>query len=86
MTATKLAVLAGALIAAPAFAQTNVEVPPGTTTTVQSQPQQPPRARTNRLDGRHLPLLDGDDGMGVEHGAQQCLSAPDASIAPQLFQ
>jgi hypothetical protein len=46
VTANKLAVLVGALIAAPAFAQTTVDVPPGTSTTVQSQPQQPPPPST----------------------------------------
>jgi hypothetical protein len=48
VTANKLAVLACALVAAPAaFAQTSVDVPPGTTTTVQSQPQQPPPPSTS---------------------------------------
>jgi len=42
VTANKLAVLASAIITVPALAQTTVDVPPGTTTTVQSQPQQQP--------------------------------------------
>ena len=46
MTAYKLAVLACALAAPAAFAQTTVDVPSGSTTTVQSQPQQPPPSST----------------------------------------
>jgi hypothetical protein len=46
VAANKLAVLACALVAAPAFAQTTVDVPSGSTTTVQSQPQQPPPSTT----------------------------------------
>jgi hypothetical protein len=45
VTRKSLAVLASALVAAPAIAQTTVEVPSGTTTTVQAPPppqQQPP--------------------------------------------
>jgi hypothetical protein len=49
VTAHQLGFFLSALVAAPAFAQTTVDVPPGTTTTVQSQPQQqapPPPSTT----------------------------------------
>jgi hypothetical protein len=55
VTANRLAVLASALIAAPAFAQTTVDVPPGTTTTVQSQPQQPPPPPSTTVDVQQAP-------------------------------
>jgi hypothetical protein len=55
VTANKLAVLASALIAAPAFAQTTVDVPPGTTTTVQSQPQQPPPPPSTTVEVQQAP-------------------------------
>jgi hypothetical protein len=46
VTAHKIGFFLSALVAAPVFAQTTVDVPPGTTTTVQSQPQPPPPSTT----------------------------------------
>jgi len=55
VTASKLAVLAGAIIAAPAIAQTTVDAPPGTTTTVQSQPQQAPPPPSTTVEVQQAP-------------------------------
>jgi hypothetical protein len=55
VTANKLAVLASALIAAPVLAQTTVDVPPGTTTTVQSQPQQQPPPPSTTVEVQQAP-------------------------------
>ena len=59
MTAHKLGVLACALVAAPAFAQATVDVPSGSTTTVQSQPQQPPPSTTVEVQQAPQPAQPG---------------------------
>ena len=79
MTANKLAVLAGALIAAPAFAQTTVDVPSGSTTTVQSQPQQPPPSTTVEVQQAPQPAPPGTQVV-VNPQSAPPQSAPPARV------
>ena len=55
MTAHKIGFFLSALVAAPVFAQTTVDVPPGTTTTVQSQPQQQPPPPNTTVEVQQAP-------------------------------
>jgi len=55
VTASKIGFILSALVAAPVFAQTTVDVPPGTTTTVQSQPQQQPPPPSTTVEVQQAP-------------------------------
>ena len=76
MAAPKLAVLACALIAAPAFAQTTVEVPQGTTTTVQSQPQQAPPPPSTTVEVQQAPQQQPGTQVVVNPQSQPAPAAP----------
>jgi hypothetical protein len=79
VTANKLAVLASALIAAPAFAQTTVDAPPGSTTTVQSQPQQPAPPPSTTVEVQQAPQPAPQPGTQVVVNPQ---SSPPQSAPP----
>ena len=82
MTAHKLGVLACALVAAPAFAQATVDVPSGSTTTVQSQPQQAPPPPSTTVEVQQAPQPAAPPpGTQVVVNPQQPAPAP-AAPAP----
>jgi len=82
MTANKLAVRACALVAAPAFAQTTVDVPPGTTTTVQSQPQQAPPPPSTTVEVQQAPQPAPQPGTQVVVTPQN--APPPAAPPPRV--
>jgi len=55
VTAPQIVFILSAVVAAPVFAQTTVDVPPGTTTTVQSQPQQQPPPPSTTVEVQQAP-------------------------------